>query len=244
MHLVLASSLWLQLWVPMLLALQSASRTSVPLQARLSSQIGPEPAPNSACPGELAPAEEIMLVLKFHSLYHYCDCGYNYDRSCASFLWWRTWPVNLKLKWSLTGVSELFETIILFTWYWWATQWAQMRRYFTASQTRLKLTMLHLRADDSDTGRSELSCANSFARYARARGACVTLLWPLTTKLVDIDHRYSTCTVGPLQCGMQEATLSTCDWTITRVSQQVVLYGRFACIHTLSITPVIWYSRL
>ena len=43
-----ASSLWLQLWVPIGLARQSIKRDSLPLQATLSSSTGPVPWPYPA----------------------------------------------------------------------------------------------------------------------------------------------------------------------------------------------------
>ena len=47
-HMTPASSLWLQLWVPIGLARQSIKRDSLPLQATLSSSTGPVPWPYPA----------------------------------------------------------------------------------------------------------------------------------------------------------------------------------------------------
>ena len=58
-HLVPASSAWLQLWMPMGLDPQSSSRASVPVHATSSSNIGPVPAPKWARLGVLAPIKII-----------------------------------------------------------------------------------------------------------------------------------------------------------------------------------------
>ena len=59
-HLVPTSSLWAQLWVPTGLAGQSINLASVPVQAVLSSQMGPVPSPKWAWVGVLAPENQVI----------------------------------------------------------------------------------------------------------------------------------------------------------------------------------------